>query len=132
MQLQVVLLIPASPPRRDMLLPFVRTLLCTVYKGSHALIGDKLTTLLWSLYLPSPPGLFENDCLRAFVTQVSKLAVSGGGKAIDRRHGERVLEHHRRVFGKRAAGPSEGPLGRTAFGIAVSDLINDCRFLCSS
>ena len=115
-----------------MLLPFVRTLLCTVYKGSHALIGDKITTLLWHLYLPSPPGLFENDCLRAFATQVSKLAASGDGKPMDRGHAEHMLEHHGRVFRKHASGSSGGPMGRTSFGIAVSDLINDCRFLCSS
>ena len=104
-----------------------------LYKGSYALVGDKLTELLRRLHGASPRGLFEDTCVRAFMLDASKIAVAGGGKAMDRRHGGRILDHHRRVFGAHhVSGHSQDRLDRRAFGIAVSDLINDCRFLCSS
>ena len=119
--------------QRDMLVVFVRALLCSIYKGSYALIGDKLGSLLWHLYRRCPRGLFEDKCLSAFMTELSKASVSTGGRSVDRTHGQRVLEHHRRVFGAHHLQPGngQGPLDMTTFATAVSDLVNDCRFLCS-
>ena len=68
------------------------------------------------------------------MTEVVKASVSKGGKSVDMAHGKRVLDHHRRVFGAHylVPGNAQGPLDSITFDTAMSDLVNDCRFLCSN